>query len=219
MKGFRPDLRPVDGSVLTGHRAYDELRRRILTGDLPQGAVVNEVAQAESLGISRTPVREAFRELLNEGLLEGTGPRRQVTVRTLGRQEVGEIATARRALESVTASAASTRVNAALVVELELVVERMDRAVRRGDLQAFLDADDEFHAALSASAAMPTIDEFLARLRALSRIATVPDALSGDCDLVALHRDIVAILAQEGGQRARPAAALLARCTEVLVGA
>ena len=48
MKGFRPDPRASTGSAqLTGHRAYDELRRRILRAEIPQGAVVNEVALAE----------------------------------------------------------------------------------------------------------------------------------------------------------------------------
>jgi DNA-binding GntR family transcriptional regulator len=218
MKGFRPDLRSAVGAPqLTGHRAYDELRRRILNAEIPQGAVVNEVALADSLGISRTPVREAFRELLNEGLLEGAGPRRQVTVRTVGAGQITEITQARRSLESLTTAAAVPRIDDAVLDGLRLVVDRMSRAAQHHDLQAFLDADDEFHSTISSTAGMPTIEEFLSRLRALTRLAAAPCALSGGVDLPGLHGDVVELLAKGSGQRARPAAALLARCTETVM--
>lgn len=220
MKGFRPGPAVAQGSAtLTSHRAYDELRRRILNSELPQGSVVNEVALADSLGISRTPVREAFRELLNEGLLEGAGPRRQVIVRTLSTQEVKEITSARRALENITTSAAVVRMGAPVLDDLRLMVERMDRAVQRADLQAFLDVDDEFHSTIASSADMPTVEEFLSRLRALTRLAASPRALAGSNDPVGLHRDVIAVLASESGPRSRPAAALLAQCTELLTTA
>jgi DNA-binding GntR family transcriptional regulator len=217
MKGFRPDAAAVNESArLTSHRAYDELRRRILSAEIPPGAVVNEVALAESLGISRTPVREAFRELLNEGLLEGAGPRRQVTVRTVSADQVGEITSARRALENITTSAAATRITAPALDDLRLIVDRMTRAVRKSDLHAFLDADDEFHTAISSAADMPTIEEFLSRLRALTRLAASPTAVAGDSDLPDLHGEVVRLLASETGRRSRPAAALLSQCTELV---
>jgi len=51
-------------------RARIEVRERILRGDLPGGTRLFEVALAEDLGISRTPVREAMSRLVEEGLLE-----------------------------------------------------------------------------------------------------------------------------------------------------
>lgn len=219
MKGFRPDPRLSDAAAqLTGHRAYDELRRRILRGEIAQGTVVNEVAFAESLGISRTPVREAFRELLNEGLLEGRGPRRQVTVRTIGVEHVREITGARRALEAMTTTAAAARITDAGIDDLRLIVQRMARAIRHKDLQSFLDADDEFHSAIASTAEMPTVEEFLARLRALTRLAAVPLAGWAGVDLPGLHGEVIDVLAKNTGLRARPLTALLARCTDVLTG-
>lgn len=220
MKGFRPDLTPTDpGTRLTGHRAYDELRRQILNAEIPQGAVVNEIAVSESLGMSRTPVREAFRELLNEGLLEGGGPRRQVTVRTVDPEQAEEICRARGALEGISLSSSLGEMNPDRLDELRLVVDRMARALRRDDLQAFLDADDDFHALLSSAARMPTIEELLARLRALSRLAASPGTTSKGAELLRVHTRVIELLARQRGQRARPATALLARCMELVTTA
>lgn len=80
MRGFKPrpeQARPERTPV--GTRAYNELRRRILCGELDRGSVLNEVETANLLGMSRTPVREAMRDLLNEGLCE-EGQRRQMLV-------------------------------------------------------------------------------------------------------------------------------------------
>ena len=55
----------------------DELRRLILSGEFPAGARLKEAAAAERLGVSRLPVREAFRRLEAEGLLVSQ-PRREI---------------------------------------------------------------------------------------------------------------------------------------------
>ncbi len=51
-------------------RAYSELKQAILGGQLPPGAPLGEVELADALGVSRTPVREALRQLAAEGLVE-----------------------------------------------------------------------------------------------------------------------------------------------------
>ncbi|WP_054074504.1 MULTISPECIES: GntR family transcriptional regulator [Comamonas] len=53
-----------------GGRVYALLRRAIVNIDLAPGTALNEVAVAESLGVSRIPIREAFRKLMAEGLVE-----------------------------------------------------------------------------------------------------------------------------------------------------
>ena len=60
-------------------RVYARLREGILRGDPPPGSVLDQRQLAESLDSSRTPVREALRRLLQEGLVE-IGPRRQVRI-------------------------------------------------------------------------------------------------------------------------------------------
>jgi DNA-binding GntR family transcriptional regulator len=53
-------------------RAYEQLRSEILQGALAPGSTLFEVEQSERLGVSRTPVREAFGRLVAEGLLDDT---------------------------------------------------------------------------------------------------------------------------------------------------
>lgn len=171
MKGFRPDRhgtrQPPHAAAL---RAYTELRQRILDGRMPKGTVVSEVAMSEAIGVSRTPLREAFRELLNEGLLEGNGPRRQVAVRTLTPEDITEVVQARHALERIVAQATPRQIDEQVTDGMRLIHARMERAADHEDTVALLEADDEFHAALSRAAAVPTVEDFLSRLRALTRL-------------------------------------------------
>lgn len=51
------------------HQAYEVIRDRILNGDLPGGTKIVEEKLATELGCSRTPIREALRQLINEGLI------------------------------------------------------------------------------------------------------------------------------------------------------
>ena len=220
MKGFRPDHRtsrsPTD---VAARHAYGELRRRILDGRLPQGTVVNEVAMAESIGVSRTPLREAFRELLNEGLLEGNGPRRQVTVRSLGPDDLAEVLRARRALAKLVAASAAKRVDEQVTDELRLISARMGRAASRGDTAAFLEADDEFHHVLSKSAGATTVEDFLSRLRSLMRLEAMARSLRSDhmAELEKTHERVVDLLTGRDSGRGRAIAAELARCAESVI--
>ncbi len=76
----------------------DELRRLILSGDLEPGTHLTELAISERLGVSRLPVREAFRRLEAEGLLEAL-PRRGVRVVQLDGDELETVREIRVALE------------------------------------------------------------------------------------------------------------------------
>ena len=76
----------------------DELRRLILSGDLKPGIHLTELAISERLGVSRLPVREAFRRLEAEGLLESL-PRRGVRVVQLDGDELETVREIRVALE------------------------------------------------------------------------------------------------------------------------
>jgi len=60
---------------------YERVRNAILDGRLAPGAVMSQVAMAQELGISRTPLREALRMLQSEGLVEGEPNRRVGSLR------------------------------------------------------------------------------------------------------------------------------------------
>ena len=72
---------------------------RSSTGSSPPGAVMSQVALAEELGISRTPLREALRMLQSEGLVEGE-PNRRVRVAPMTRTDLEELCVMRVTLEA-----------------------------------------------------------------------------------------------------------------------
>ena len=78
---------------------YERVRNAILDGQLAPGAVMSQVALAEELGISRTPLREALRMLQSEGLVEGE-PNRRVRVAPMTASDLEELYVMRVTLEA-----------------------------------------------------------------------------------------------------------------------
>ena len=62
--------------------AYDEIRRRILTGEIPQGSVLSQAQMAQEIGVSTTPLREALRRLAAEGMVRLESHRDAVSSRS-----------------------------------------------------------------------------------------------------------------------------------------
>jgi DNA-binding GntR family transcriptional regulator len=79
---------------------HERLRGAILRGELAAGDELSQVRLAQDLGVSRTPLREALRMLLNEGLVEGE-PGRQLRVSTFSIGDMEELYVERVALEAI----------------------------------------------------------------------------------------------------------------------
>ncbi len=90
-------VRPLTDSTLRG-RTVDQLRRLIVSGELPAGSRLTEVQLAEALGISRGPLREAIRELVDIGLVVSK-PYKGLFVRDITLKDLNEIYSLRTALE------------------------------------------------------------------------------------------------------------------------
>jgi DNA-binding GntR family transcriptional regulator len=135
------------------------LRRFILEGDLEPGARLQEVELAAQLGVSRTPVREALRELSSQGLVEIL-PHRGARVTRWSASELIEIYELRSMLESHAAERAATRMSDAEVDELVALCEKMEACARRGhkhDLVALSDLNSDFHSRILSAADSPRL--------------------------------------------------------------
>jgi phosphonate utilization transcriptional regulator len=128
-----------------------ELERMILAGDLAAGAKINEASVAERLGVSRGPVREAFRALEESGLVR-LEKNRGVYVRQVSVAEADEIYEVRAVLDEWVGQRVAQTASAETVGELRAFVERMDRAVAAGDVQAYWLLNLDFHDRLVALA-------------------------------------------------------------------
>lgn len=171
MRGIRPQAQPPGPDRPPAVvRAYSELRRKILHGELRAGTTISEADTATVLGVSRTPVREALRELLNEGLLE-EGRRRQVVVASLSAELNREVRLMRTALERLAAREAAVHATESDLDQLRLVMIRTRRALAAEDTNTFLDCDDEFHLGIARAAGLAIVEDTVRRLRGYTRLA------------------------------------------------
>jgi DNA-binding GntR family transcriptional regulator len=131
-------------------RAYGEIRRYIVEGVLPPGTRLIEKKLTTSLGISRTPLREALRRLEQDGLIERhIGGGLSVTELTL--DELKEILGIRAVLEGHCAALAAERISAVELAALFKAHEDAADAIRDEDLQALKEANTRFHDGINAA--------------------------------------------------------------------
>lgn len=136
-------------SIGTTHRplrslVLDELRRLVVTGELPPGTRLVEDRLAEQLGVSRNPVREALQVLVAEGFVTVT-PRRGAFVAQITPEQAEELFDVRTALEQLAARTAARRATDADVSRLREVLDRAKRATEAGDLDLLAALNTEFH--------------------------------------------------------------------------
>jgi phosphonate utilization transcriptional regulator len=123
---------------------HREVERAILAGELPAGTKLNEAAIAESLGVSRGPVREAFRALEESGLVR-LEKNRGVFVRQVSVEEADEIYELRALLDEFAGRQVALHIEPAQIVELRGLLQRMDQAAARSDLDGYHEANLAFH--------------------------------------------------------------------------
>ncbi|NLG08197.1 MAG: GntR family transcriptional regulator [Deinococcales bacterium] len=141
---------------------YQHLRRRLLAGELEPGRWLREQELAASLDVSRTPVREAVRQLAQEGLLV-IEANRGVRVRGLTLEEAVATYEVRERLESMAAGLAARRVDAAARAALDEQLAAMN-AVDPADQAEHVRADDAFHGLVARLSGNPVLQELVERL-------------------------------------------------------
>jgi DNA-binding GntR family transcriptional regulator len=124
------------------------IREAILEGDLPGGTWLREESIAGVLGMSRTPVREAFNRLVEEGLVERL-PGSGVRVSALTVDDVAVVYQVRGSLESLAVGIAARRGDPAVHQRLRSLQETMVRAAEADDAAEFHHANMAFHAAFA----------------------------------------------------------------------
>jgi len=136
---------PPGGRRSLADRAYRLIKRRILSTAYPPGCQVMEQELAESLGMSRTPVREAMVRLEEEGLCRII-PRRGMRVKAFSAEDMREIYELLCCLEAkAVESLARREPRATALAKLERAVARMEAALEADHLQRWAAADAAFH--------------------------------------------------------------------------
>ena len=155
-----------DLSATTASRVADELRRRILYGELAPGERLKIDRLASLFEVSHMPVREALRELQGEGVLE-VFPHRGAVIRGVDRDFVRNFYDARAAIEGMLAARCAERADASAVAALESAAAAFESA-KADEPKARLAADRRFHNAINAAADNPQALRMIAQGRLLA---------------------------------------------------
>jgi DNA-binding GntR family transcriptional regulator len=182
---------------LAADRAYLAIRGLIVSLELAPGAVIDERALMERLGLGRTPIREALRRLAQEQLVE-VFPRRGMFVTNVDVRDLARISEVREALEPEAARLAAER---ATEEERDALDDLGNSIVRGADLMAL---DERIHRAVYAAAHNHLLEKTLGEYYVLAlRIWMIAleraEALE---DAVEAHRDLIRAVVAGNGDRA-----------------
>ena len=136
--------------------AVKTIRKMILSGELPPGERLREVALSEEMGMSRTPIREAFRTLAAEGLVDLL-PNRSVVVSVPDKSEAADVFTVLGALEALAGQLACRRMS---IEQIEILGElQADLAMyfEKNDRLSYLEANRLIHEHIVEAADSPSL--------------------------------------------------------------
>jgi phosphonate utilization transcriptional regulator len=152
-----PNRTPIGGAVVLPHptiallrsaslatAAQQEIERLILGGELAPGAKLTEAALSERLGVSRGPIREAFRRLEEAGLVRQE-KNRGVFVRDISLDEAAEIYDLRAVMDELAGRRLAQTMSGEQSRTLRAIVEQMEQAARADDADAYHRLNMEFH--------------------------------------------------------------------------
>jgi DNA-binding GntR family transcriptional regulator len=184
--------------------AAERLRALIIEGVLAPGARLNERELSEQLGVSRTPLREAFRLLAAEGLLLQL-PNRGVQVVALSREDVRHAFEVMASLEGLAGELAAVRVTDADLDDLRALQGELESAHKRRDLPSYYRVNRAIHDRLNAIAANPVLAQAYRTLNArLHALRFRSNLIQAKWDkAVREHREMVEALAARNGEKLR----------------
>lgn len=211
-------LRPLDRPLALSDQVYGAIRSRLREGMLRPGQRLQEVALAQELGVSRTPVREALARLASEGLVSADA--RSFVIPGLTAEDVDELYQLRFLLETeAMRQAAANSGDPPARQRIEAALADSVAAHAAGDAEGFMAANARFHAAWLALVrnrrmirAIELYSDHVRYLRAL----TLADARVRSVALRGMKRISAAIASGDGNAAARAMLAHLRKAKESL---
>ncbi|BAF88442.1 transcriptional regulator [Azorhizobium caulinodans ORS 571] len=183
-----------------------ELETAIAAGRLEPGSRLDEQEIAARYGVSRTPVREAFRLLAASGLVELRG-RQGAVVRSIGAHALIEMFQVMAEMEGLCARLAARRITPAQMDKLRAIHEKLEQVATLKDIDLFYDVNQEFHEALYEASANAFLADQTRRLRNQvaayrRRVTRMPTRIS---DTLREHAEVIAAIADHDAERAHKA--------------
>ena len=171
---------------------FNTLRRAILKGELEPGERLMEIALANKLGVSRTPIREAIRKLELEGLVVMI-PRKGAEVARITEKDLRDVLEVRTSLEKLAIELACDRITEDDIYDLKLACKNVEESFGKDDLTTIAEKDVAFHDIIFRSTKNARLIQILNNLREQMyryRLEYLKDTQSHD-RLVEEHQRIV----------------------------
>lgn len=201
--------------LTSARRVEREIRKAIITMEIPPGAPLSEQELALKLNVSRQPVREAFISLARAGLVE-IQPRRGTFVVKISLERMLESRFIRESLEVAVVRRACERFDARVRNRIDFYLDAQAVAAEAGEHYQFQRADELFHAGLAEGAGCPSawsvIDDIKAHMDRVCHL-TLPSATALP-HLIEQHRAIIEAVDARDADRAE--AALKTHLSEIL---
>lgn len=155
------DIDPID--ELLSQQIAQRLRTLIATDELKPGARLRERSLAERLQVSRTPLREALKELAGDGLVVVL-PKRGAVVAELGAQQITEKLDVLGVIEAFGGEQACTRATESELAEIRALHHEMHAAYERRDRLTYFNLNQAIHTSIIAAAKNETLRQMHERL-------------------------------------------------------
>ncbi|MDD3801809.1 MAG: GntR family transcriptional regulator [Desulfuromonas thiophila] len=184
-------------------KILESIRDAILRGSLRAGERVSEPELAERYGISRTPIREAFRQLESEGYLTVV-PRKGAVVTALSERDVEEFYSIKSILEGYAANLAAQRLSDKDIEKLETINNRLAKLASAGDVKTFFRVHNEFHEHFIRASGNSRLLELIQQLlKKFDRLRIASLSLPGRMEIsVQEHRKIIDAFRQRDSETA-----------------
>ena len=147
-----------------GERLASDIAEAILEGEFAPGSRLDEQSLASRYGVSRTPVREALRQLATTGLIDAK-PRRGATVAHVTSLQLEQLFIAMGELEGTCARLSALSMTPIERRRLEVLHGRMEEMAKKKDIAAYTDANTEFHSTIYVGSHNPFLIEMATTLR------------------------------------------------------
>lgn len=200
----QPSKLTEDSSRLRREIAYERLKDALQHADLEPGQVLSETRLSESFGISRTPVREALRQLAQEGLVQVI-PGRAITVAVHSLSQILDIVHIRLMLEPELVRLTTKTLSLVEINDLDRAVQDMEEACGMGDQTGWSRADTRFHDILGDACPNQLLGEIVTQMRNRAHHLANIDSQTNPSRLEACtdeHRKIVDSISDRDGQAA-----------------
>ncbi|HHV43232.1 MAG TPA: GntR family transcriptional regulator [Firmicutes bacterium] len=204
---------------LYSEHIYEDLKRRIITGEIAPGTLLSQGQLAKDYGVSRTPVRDALQRLEQDQLVSNL-PKKGALVRAANFTEAVEVTRIRQVLEAYAVRAATVHLTAERRKELAEHLARMAEAMETEEIGLFYDLERQWHEELIKTAGNRRLEQVLITLvdplcekSYRSYIRSVPDSI------VVMYEDHNRIFKTMVEKDAEAAGSLMAQHVERMVDA